>query len=694
MSNSKHLQDQPRYRLQVSAPQHGLGVLVIDSQGSIVGRCKDDQGLLVLELPAGLYIVRSHRSGNLAETVVRLDTSRALEAPLPAVYSAALIPGALTTHEYYTYPSWEASFNPTAPDLEWDGPVCSGLLLFTRAPNQSLTTGDDQLLHLSLETLDGCSLTSFPAEQVRNDKMGWSAYSVRLSAGTLLLNDASERARQIPIPLLPGWQTQIFVIHHAGLLWQDMRLSLISDQDLATRSGRSPYDMDAADVRTAISMDVGLLALQNNAPSVWPQLAGDFLDGPCNNPLLGLLAAYLMVLQLRQKVRRPVADSMPSAGQLKQVLDRLQAMIPDSADIAALRFLAQDAMPQSWMPVTTLPLFRLGADTLLKENDKHPERELLPISSPLLAIKDYLYGDTVWTTWQPTRANAIQVKFEAGAPDALPDVRININSSLIHPGGQFLAQGTTSMLTRQSFVDKEEFAVSSETSVNATAKPDDSLIYRRLKEVLADFVPPGSAEPSADTLLSELLPPDDTDGLFWLSRRITRCFRDFNVKIPETELADACSVKDVARKIKQRSHASFDSINQQAMISVAPRNQMLTGSDLVAKVKELGDVSKSDLVRSCGYLSTKKDGTERLNFTAFYEALLEAKGLSFGEGGKGRGKAGRSLSYVTKVQFNGNLMVGKAYTAQLGLQPGDEFEIKLGRKQIKLIPLGSTDDDE
>ena len=121
---------------------------------------------------------------------------------------------------------------------------------------------------------------------------------------------------------------------------------------------------------------------------------------------------------------------------------------------------------------------------------------------------------------------------------------------------------------------------------------------------------------------------------------------------------------------------------------------MLTGSDLLAKVKELGDVSKSDLVRSCGYLSTKKDGTERVNFTAFYEALLEAKGLSFGEGGKGRGKGGRSLSYVTKVQFNGNLMVGKAYTAQLDLKPGDEFEIKLGRKQIKLIPLDSAEDEE
>jgi len=121
---------------------------------------------------------------------------------------------------------------------------------------------------------------------------------------------------------------------------------------------------------------------------------------------------------------------------------------------------------------------------------------------------------------------------------------------------------------------------------------------------------------------------------------------------------------------------------------------MLAGTELLAKVKELGDVSKSDLVRSCGYVSTKKDGGERLNFTAFYEALLEAKGVSLGDGGpRGRGKGGRKLSHTAKVQFNGNLLVGKAYTAMLDLQPGDEFEIKLGRKQIKLIPLGAAEEE-
>ncbi len=120
---------------------------------------------------------------------------------------------------------------------------------------------------------------------------------------------------------------------------------------------------------------------------------------------------------------------------------------------------------------------------------------------------------------------------------------------------------------------------------------------------------------------------------------------------------------------------------------------MLTGSDLLAKVKELGDAGKSEIVRACGYVSTKKDGSERLNFTAFYEALLEAKGLELGGAGRG-GRAGRKLSYIATVQGNGNLLIGKAYTGQLGLEPGDEFEIKLGRKQIRLVPLGAGEEEE
>lgn len=104
-------------------------------------------------------------------------------------------------------------------------------------------------------------------------------------------------------------------------------------------------------------------------------------------------------------------------------------------------------------------------------------------------------------------------------------------------------------------------------------------------------------------------------------------------------------------------------------------------------------IPRSDLVRSCGYVSTRKDGRERLNFTAFYEALLEAKGMHLGGGAeRGKRRPGRHLSYSTKVLFNGNLLVGSAYTAQLGLRPGDAFAIKLGRNQIRLVPAGCDED--
>ena len=120
---------------------------------------------------------------------------------------------------------------------------------------------------------------------------------------------------------------------------------------------------------------------------------------------------------------------------------------------------------------------------------------------------------------------------------------------------------------------------------------------------------------------------------------------------------------------------------------------MLTGTELLTKVKELGDVSKTDLATQCGYVSKKKDGSDRVNFTAFYEALLGAKGVELGSGSAGIGKGGRKLSYIATVQGNGNLLVGKAYTAMLDLNPGDEFEIKLGKKAIRLIPVGGSEEE-
>jgi hypothetical protein len=118
---------------------------------------------------------------------------------------------------------------------------------------------------------------------------------------------------------------------------------------------------------------------------------------------------------------------------------------------------------------------------------------------------------------------------------------------------------------------------------------------------------------------------------------------------------------------------------------------MLQGDPLLVKLQQLRGLNRSELVRACGYVSHAEDGRERLHFTDFYEAILEAKGVHLpGQGGRAlarRSAQGRQLSFNTHVHFNGNLMVGRAYTEKLHLQPGDQFRIHLNGGEIRLIPL-------
>ena len=53
---------------------------------------------------------------------------------------------------------------------------------------------------------------------------------------------------------------------------------------------------------------------------------------------------------------------------------------------------------------------------------------------------------------------------------------------------------------------------------------------------------------------------------------------------------------------------------------------MLSGNQLLNTVQSLPEASIKELARTCGYISTRKDGTQKLNFTDFYMALLSAKG--------------------------------------------------------------------
>ena len=121
---------------------------------------------------------------------------------------------------------------------------------------------------------------------------------------------------------------------------------------------------------------------------------------------------------------------------------------------------------------------------------------------------------------------------------------------------------------------------------------------------------------------------------------------------------------------------------------MADKNTPLKGKALLQKFNELAHLSKRERAQGCGYYTVTKDNQIRANLADFMNALLEARGISLSPEGAKDGR-GREPTYRVSVHKNGQIVIGSTYTQEMGLKPGDEFEIKLGYKHIRLVQLGS-----
>ena len=126
---------------------------------------------------------------------------------------------------------------------------------------------------------------------------------------------------------------------------------------------------------------------------------------------------------------------------------------------------------------------------------------------------------------------------------------------------------------------------------------------------------------------------------------------------------------------------------------------MLVGKELLDKARSLSNRPEDEIARGCGYVGP----SGRLLKKSFYRALVEAKAEVQGwqlprttsRSSSTGGTRGRQADFRTRVHGNGNLLVGHAYTRQLGLEPGQEFRIELHRESgaIWLHQLGDDSED-
>ncbi len=112
----------------------------------------------------------------------------------------------------------------------------------------------------------------------------------------------------------------------------------------------------------------------------------------------------------------------------------------------------------------------------------------------------------------------------------------------------------------------------------------------------------------------------------------------------------------------------------------------LVGKELLKKVKKMGDLPREDKAIECGYYTLADNGQKRVSMVKFLNALIEAEGISLDSDNTSdnKGRRGRTANFRINVQSNGNLSIGKAYTERMNLQPGDQFEVILGRRKIDL----------
>jgi hypothetical protein len=119
----------------------------------------------------------------------------------------------------------------------------------------------------------------------------------------------------------------------------------------------------------------------------------------------------------------------------------------------------------------------------------------------------------------------------------------------------------------------------------------------------------------------------------------------------------------------------------------------LTGKVLLQKLKDLQHLSRREKARQCGYCTVTKSDQARVNIGEFLNAILEAKGVQLSSDG-GKDGRGREPTYRVSVHKNGQMVIGSTYTQEMSLNPGDEFEIKLGYKHIHLIQMNDDASDE
>jgi len=349
--------------------------------GSVTGQSTFD-----LSFPPGLYTLRGELAGLIRETPIRLDRDLKLvhseTTPLVAEqFTAAPIEGTALSHEYYRYPSSEWSKKDTRPPLDASKPADASVFVFIRPRfSGDHPPGKDLAEELFLLNADGTVVSSFTSSEIQSDTgHGWLALSALAPSGFYSLEYRGTPSRAMAVYLFPGWQTQIFILHHQRPIIEGMRVFLAR-----VGQGFNPLREDST-----AATDLALDFLQNGITRVPQGMMNELLSGKFENPMLGLVGGYVLLRQ-----------SSPDVNLLNLVTMNLDRLLgPGVPDVNAIRTIKSLLLKETPPPFQFRypPMLRAGLEGVIRASLDH--QELLPADSVIEHIATGLFADSPWSSW-------------------------------------------------------------------------------------------------------------------------------------------------------------------------------------------------------------------------------------------------------------------------------------------------------
>lgn len=363
-------------------------------------------GEVSVQLPPGAYAVRFQIGGDHVQRVailapgappthVRLD-----DADTPRFASSAPVRKTRTTRETHRGPAQQLSQSP--PEAPCAGEAAAAdlghLLLFTRDLQESRP--NDPSAGLSLHRLNGERLVDLAQCGQHDAGARWAGAHLALPAGAWRLrltpqDHQPQRFVEQVIWLIPGWQTQVFLLAGGrGETEADRRVQLDTASVLMARAGQG-FDPERPDLRWAES---ALRALRQ-AGNIPGATRTEMLWAKFENPMLGL---YAGLLHLRRKAIDPLL--------LREVVNHLRALVGNLPDVLALghglarrdEATRQDSDFMHWLQqpthLATPPMLRASWDLLLQASALQPA--LLPPQALASRAAQALTTGGPWFCWR------------------------------------------------------------------------------------------------------------------------------------------------------------------------------------------------------------------------------------------------------------------------------------------------------